>query len=209
MIGRVILWLLAAIVIFGAICFLVLDAMDKVESIKKRVPWIDKILDKRSTFVALLMVSIVLLVGNAYELVIKELPEVSPLQVTFRNVAPNVTCEPAKAGTAAQSTQADQNRKNRLKVAMMLQEGDAIKRRCDSLTSVPGIFMQAAVWASKTSNDLAKIDPSYKVRFDGAEALTYMRSIGNQSLPEANNTTWNYINARTEVLTRILETMPN
>src|SRR5579863_5301672 len=68
--------LFAAIVVLGAIGFLVLDAMDKVESIQKRVPRISKILERRSAFVALLMICVVSLIGDGYELLTKEVPEV-------------------------------------------------------------------------------------------------------------------------------------
>jgi len=57
MVIRVILWLFAAIVVAGAICFVVLDAMDKVESIQKRAPWIKKFLERRSSLVGLLMLA--------------------------------------------------------------------------------------------------------------------------------------------------------
>jgi len=80
---RVVVWLFAVIVVIGAIGFLVIDAMDKVESIQKRVPWITKILERRDAFVVLLMICSVLLVGDGYELLVKELPEVS--------ASPNVT----------------------------------------------------------------------------------------------------------------------
>src|SRR5467141_2938878 len=50
--------------------------MDKVESVQKRAPWILKILKRRDAFVALLLICFVLLVGDGYELVIKETPEI-------------------------------------------------------------------------------------------------------------------------------------
>jgi hypothetical protein len=89
----IVIWLFAAIVVIGAVVFLVLDAMDKVESIQKRAPWITKILERRGALVALLMVCMVLLVGNGYELVTKELPDVpAPPTVSFASPAsPRIT----------------------------------------------------------------------------------------------------------------------
>jgi len=86
---RVVVWLSAVIVVIGAIVFLVIDAMDKVESIQKRAPWILKILERRDAFVALLMICTVLLIGDGYELLTKEMPEVPAL--------PNVTFPPPPA----------------------------------------------------------------------------------------------------------------
>jgi hypothetical protein len=57
-------WLFGAIVLLGGSGFVILDAMDKVESIKTRAPWITKILERRSALVALLMICTVLLIGN-------------------------------------------------------------------------------------------------------------------------------------------------
>jgi hypothetical protein len=80
----VIVWLFAAIVILSAAAFLVIEAMDKAESIQKRVPWIPKILKRRDAFLALLLICFVLLVGDGYELLTKEVPEVpTPPIVTF------------------------------------------------------------------------------------------------------------------------------
>jgi hypothetical protein len=90
---RVVVWLFAVIVVIGAISFLVIDAMDKVESIRKRAPWIPRILERRDAFVVLLMVCTVLLVGDGYELLTKEIPEVpAPPRVAFSSPsAPHVT----------------------------------------------------------------------------------------------------------------------
>lgn len=88
MIVSIVVWLFAVIVVIGAIGFLVLDAMDKVESIQKRAPWVSKILERRAAFVALLLICIVLLIGDGYELLMKELPEVSAApSITFSSPA--------------------------------------------------------------------------------------------------------------------------
>jgi hypothetical protein len=51
LIVRLAFWLFAAIVILGSAVFLVIDVMDKVESLKAKVPWIPKVLERRSAFV--------------------------------------------------------------------------------------------------------------------------------------------------------------
>jgi hypothetical protein len=89
----VVVWLFAAIVVLGGIGFLILDAMDKVESIQKRAPWITKILERRGALVVLLMICIVLLIGDGYELWTKEIPEIpAPPTVAFASPAvPHIT----------------------------------------------------------------------------------------------------------------------
>ena len=78
----------AAVVILGAIVFIALEAMDKVESIQKRAPWIPKLLKRRDAFVALLLICFVLLIGNGYELLTKEIPE-APSAPAISFSAPN------------------------------------------------------------------------------------------------------------------------
>lgn len=73
----ILLWVFSALITACGIGFVVLDAMDKVESITKRAPWLEKALEHRSAMVAVLMVCVVLLIGDGYELLTKELPEVS------------------------------------------------------------------------------------------------------------------------------------
>lgn len=72
----VVIWLFAAIVVIGGFGFVLLDAMDKVESIQKRAPWIINILERRGALVVLLMICAVLLIGDGYELLTKEVPEI-------------------------------------------------------------------------------------------------------------------------------------
>jgi hypothetical protein len=86
-------WLFAAIVISIAVLFIVIEMLDKVESLKEKVPWITKILEKRSALVALLLICVVLLVGDGYEYLTKEVPDVpSSPSLTFpAPPAPKVT----------------------------------------------------------------------------------------------------------------------
>jgi hypothetical protein len=93
MVLSVVVWLFAAIVVVGAAGFVVLDAMDKVESIRKRAPWITKILKRRGALLALLMICTVLLIGDGYELLTKEVPEISaPPNVTLTSPpSPRIT----------------------------------------------------------------------------------------------------------------------
>ena len=104
---------------------------------------------------------------------------------------------------------AEQRRKNRNVVGDFLARGNAIKDECTSLAAKPELEEKAYQWAKQTSTGLAQIDKSYAGRFQGASGLSYSRSIGNQPLPQINNNVWNWVNQRTDALTRILESMPN
>lgn len=80
---HIVLWLFCALILIFAILFFVLDAMDKVESIQKRVPWIPGIFVRRSGYVSLLLISAILLVGVGYELIAAALPEIPAPNITF------------------------------------------------------------------------------------------------------------------------------
>jgi len=76
-------WLFACVVVIASIGLLVLDAMDKVESIQRRLPWLPKVLERRSAFVLLLLIAVVLLVGDGYELLTKEMTEIEAPRISF------------------------------------------------------------------------------------------------------------------------------
>jgi hypothetical protein len=87
----VLLFLFGAFVIVLGVAFLIMQGLDQVESIKKRVPWLTRALDKRESLVVLLLLAIVLLIGNGYELLIKEVPGVpSAPNVTIKAPSPPV-----------------------------------------------------------------------------------------------------------------------
>jgi hypothetical protein len=98
---RVVVWIFAALVVVGATVFLVSEAMDKVESIQKRAPWIPKILERRDAFVALLLIAVVLLIGDGYELLTKEVPESSLPTIVFKAPTVPMICAPTEKNPSA------------------------------------------------------------------------------------------------------------
>jgi len=79
--------LVAAIIV---VVFLVFDMIDKAQGLKKRIPLLEKFLEKKEAIPALLLILILMLVLNGYELVIKELPEVpEPPKVAFPSADPS------------------------------------------------------------------------------------------------------------------------
>jgi hypothetical protein len=77
------------IVVLSALVFLVMEAMDKIESLRHRVPWLVRLIERRESLNVLLCVSVFLLLGNGYELVKKEVPEV-PLPPPPAKLSPSV-----------------------------------------------------------------------------------------------------------------------
>jgi hypothetical protein len=109
----------------------------------------------------------------------------------------------------AQLDERKRHREDRRRVAEFLAAGNAIMAACDTLQERPDLDTAAGNWATQTLAGLTTMDPSYAARFQSASGGTYVRSIGNQTLPEINNRVWNWVRFRTEALNRILESMPN
>src|SRR5260221_14438273 len=68
----------AAVVILAAVLFAIIDMFGRVDYLKENVPWLSRILERRSAVGVLLLVGIFLLVGDGFELVGKEVPEIPP-----------------------------------------------------------------------------------------------------------------------------------
>jgi hypothetical protein len=78
-----------SLVVILATVFSVIDMFGRVDYLKDKAPRLGNLLEKRGAIGVLLLVSIFLLVGDALELLSKELPEVSiTVSPTFAAVAP-------------------------------------------------------------------------------------------------------------------------
>ena len=55
----------------------------RVDYLKEQAPWLKRMLDRKSAFGVLLLVTIFLLMGDGYEVLTKEMPEDNPPRVTF------------------------------------------------------------------------------------------------------------------------------
>jgi hypothetical protein len=65
------------LVLLGALIFLVMEGLDKIESFKERAPgFVTRFIESRQSFVPLLALCFVLLLGCGYELLQKEVPDV-------------------------------------------------------------------------------------------------------------------------------------
>lgn len=65
-----------AIVILAAVIFVAADMFGRVDYLKEKVPWLNRILERRGAIAVLLLVTVFLLTGDVFELVIKEVPDV-------------------------------------------------------------------------------------------------------------------------------------
>jgi hypothetical protein len=71
----------ATIVVLCVVAFVVIDMFGRVDYIKSKAPFLEELLKKRAALAVLLLVTIFLLVGDGYELLTKEIPEVPNLPV--------------------------------------------------------------------------------------------------------------------------------
>lgn len=147
MIVRVVIWLFGALVVTGAAAFVVLDAMDKVESIQKRVPWVSRILERRSAFVALLLICAVLLVGDGYELFTKEVPEIP--------VTPNINF-PSPSGPRITTTQ----------------RSPTVKDQCWVKNYGVPVIPSPPAWVSTIIFCNTTIKPPYTIEYDYDQSVT-------------------------------------
>jgi hypothetical protein len=93
-----------ALVVLAVAAFLVMEALSKIEEVRKRMPRFVGYAESRKTLTHLLSVAIILMVGNGWELLTKEVPEIprlpsiklSPpiIQVTSSTVAVPTIREP-------------------------------------------------------------------------------------------------------------------
>ena len=85
------------LVVLGAVIFVVIDMFGRVDYLKHQTPWLERILERRSAVGVLLLVAIFLILGDSYELVKKELPEVpSPPKVEIKAPpAPKIQDQPS------------------------------------------------------------------------------------------------------------------
>lgn len=65
-----------ALVMLGAIVCLVMEASDRLNSLREKAPWFVKLVERRESLNVLLFVCFFMMLGNGYELLIKEVPEV-------------------------------------------------------------------------------------------------------------------------------------
>lgn len=86
--------LFATLAVVGGLLFLLIDMLSRVDYLRKEVPWLEKIGEKRGVIRGLLIVAIFLLLGNGYELVNKEVPEPGVIQAKIPTpIAPAVTVQ--------------------------------------------------------------------------------------------------------------------
>ncbi len=81
---------LAVVVIIGGIVFVVIDMFTRLDYLKDKFSWLGKVLEWRGSITALVLVATCLLIGDGYELIIKEVPEVpaAPTMIVKAPLAP-------------------------------------------------------------------------------------------------------------------------
>jgi len=169
-------WLFAAIVVIGGIAFVVIDAMDKVESVRKRIPWIDKVLERRSAMVGLLMICIVLLIGDGYELLTKEMPD---WNAQVKAIIPS----------------ADPGAKD-AEIMQLKQQRDALRKQCTATgQTTSSIPLQCR--AERLSQQLYSFSNEWKgatcILFGGADMNQQQQILQNEHKIESSNFKRDYL----------------
>jgi len=89
LIGHLLVLGFAALVLLAAFVFVVIDMLGRVGYLKDKVPWLDRMLERRAAIGILLLVAIFLLTGDGYELLNKEAPPIpSGPTVILKSVLP-------------------------------------------------------------------------------------------------------------------------
>lgn len=80
------------IVVLMAIVFLVMEAQDRIETLREKAPWIMRFIERRESLNVLLVACLFMLAGNGYELLTREVPEVPepPTVVINAPAAPTI-----------------------------------------------------------------------------------------------------------------------
>jgi hypothetical protein len=73
---HVLVFAFAAIIVLGAVVFLVVDMFGRVDFLNTNEAWLPRFLERRKALNICLLVAVFLLIGNGYELLIKEIPEI-------------------------------------------------------------------------------------------------------------------------------------
>ena len=82
----------AALIVVLAAIGAVVDMFGRVDYLRDKFPSLNRILERRSAMAILLFVGVLLLVGDGFELLTKEMPEVPVLSVSIKApVAPTIT----------------------------------------------------------------------------------------------------------------------
>ena len=92
-IPHVLILLFGAVVIIGVVSFLVIDVFGRIDYLKDKAPWLQRVLERRDALGVLVLVAIFLLLGTGYELLIKEVPEVpaAPTVTVKSPIAPEIS----------------------------------------------------------------------------------------------------------------------
>jgi len=109
-IGHIAVLIFAVIVVVIVGILLVIETFGTVDYLTDKAPWLRKILERRSAPGVLILVVILLLAGNGYELLIKELPDVPVLPKMPAPRAPEILpCKIQVVSQTAPKTASQEN----------------------------------------------------------------------------------------------------
>lgn len=69
--------LFGGVLVFTALVYVVIDMFGRVDYLKEHIPWLARFLERKDTMGALVLVAVLLFIGNLYEIMNHEIPEIS------------------------------------------------------------------------------------------------------------------------------------
>jgi hypothetical protein len=151
----------AGLLVLSVVVFVVIDMFGRVDYLKDKVPWLQRVLERKGALGVLLLVAVFLLIGDGYELLIKEIPEV-PKPPTVEIIAP----PPPPIQIE------DLVKRKRLTIrtdlGKLLARNNEIKGDCLSDKPPKGFSCGSEYlhWRDQTRNYILKnMDPAYLARF--------------------------------------------
>lgn len=170
---RLLIWVFAALVVAGATTSLIFDAIDKIESLRKHIPWIPKTL-RRDAFVTLLSTCCVLLIGVGYELLDKEIPKPATINVVFNAPSSGPVVALAEVPKGKQRALESSTTKQKLITGMRTLASDVIDFHALQKQSMP-IMIVSSFDRGTMDRSLAEINHheneavrQFLVKFSGA-----------------------------------------
>jgi hypothetical protein len=159
----------AGVVVLSVVVFVVVDMFGRVDYLKDKVPWLQRVLERREALGVLLLVAVFLLIGDGYELLIKEMPEI-PKPPTVQIIAPSPP--PIQIEDSVKQKRLT----IRAELGKLLASNNAIREKCESDKPAIGFICwnEWIHWRDQTRNYISKnMEPTYLARFK-ATTGTYM-----------------------------------
>ena len=97
------------------------------------------------------------------------------------------------------------NSAHRSVLADLLASGNMLIRECDTLEEKLDLMARTESWAKTAIEKLKSLDPAYVAQFNAARGLPMSWTVGDKPIPQTHQQIKNYLDARLQLLSRLLE----